>query len=123
MTQADINRKVQFFDLAAQRERQRSPKMVQETKAVRHPVGSGSGVRLAYCKEDAPGDNTIDCYLDTNETGTEVAVTCHICKGSALNEATPRLADNDEIFVIEIGGTWYCITTFHATEDCDCYEA
>lgn len=80
--------------------------------------------RIAYCKEDAPADNTIDCYLDTDATGTEITVTCFIAQGgSALNNAAPRLKDGDGIMVSKIGGTWYCLTTFDVDEECDCYEA
>lgn len=79
----------------------------------------GAGVRLAYCSEAAPADNTIGATLDTT-SGTAITVTCHICNGSALDEAVPRLADNDEIFVVKIGATWYCTTIFQASEDCDC---
>lgn len=79
----------------------------------------GAGVRLAYCSEAAPADNTITATLD-HTTGAAITVTCHICNGSALNEAVPRLADNDEIFVVKIGATWYCTTTFDTSEDCVC---
>ena len=82
----------------------------------------GAGVRLAYCSEAAPADNTIAATLD-HTSGTAITVTCHICGGSALNEAVPRLADNDEIFVVKIGATWYCTTVFDTSEDCDCYSA
>lgn len=79
----------------------------------------GAGVRLAYCSEAAPADNTIAATLD-HTTGTAITVTCHICNGSALNAAVPRLADNDEIFVVKIGATWYCTTIFQTSEDCAC---
>ena len=78
--------------------------------------------RLAYCSEAAGADNTIAATLD-HTTGTAITVTCHICGGPALNAAVPRLADNDELFVTKIGGTWFCTTVFQVSEDCDCYTA
>lgn len=79
----------------------------------------GAGVRLAWCSQAAQGDNTITATLDST-TGSAITVTCHICGGSALNAAVPRLADNDEIFVVKIGATWYCTTIFQTSEDCVC---
>lgn len=80
--------------------------------------------RVAYCKDDAGAATTIDCYLDTDATGTQITVTCFIAQGGTkLNEAVPRLADGDGILVSKVGATWRCLTTFMASEDCDCYEA
>ncbi|MHC4617204.1 MAG: LamG domain-containing protein [Planctomycetota bacterium] len=83
----------------------------------------GGSVRLAYVKTTPGATATVACYLDTDTTGTEITVTCHICGGSALNAAAPRLTDGDEIFVTKLGGTWYCTTVFDTDTDCDCYEA
>ncbi len=77
-------------------------------------------IHLAYAKAAAGAASTIDCYLDVDETGTEVTVTCSISGGTTLNSAIPRLDNGDLIFVTQIGGTWYCLTTFQATEDCVC---
>jgi len=92
-----------------------------------YPVGPYSGqVYRAQVQEDAPADANISVKL-TDQDGTEIGsafdVACEICGGSALNAAVPRLdtSDNDIIFVTNIGGTWYCTTTFQTTEDCDCY--
>jgi len=80
-------------------------------------------IRIAYCKENAPADATIDCYLDTDATGEEVTVTCHIAQGgTALNAAAPRLADGDIIMVMNVEGTWRCLTTFDIDEECECYS-
>ncbi len=77
--------------------------------------------RVAYCKDDAGAAVTIDCYLDTDATGTEITVTCFIAQGgAALNAALPRLADGDGIIVSKIGATWRCLTIFMASEDCGC---
>ena len=90
------------------------------------PPGIGNKramVHVAYCKDDAGSGSTITCYLDVDSTGEEITVNCHICGGSALNAAVPRLADGDEMLVSLMDGNWYCLTVFQTTEDCDCYEA
>ena len=59
-----------------------------------------------------------------------VDVYFNISGGSDLNEALPRLAEDDEIFVVESvfdnSGTpvtrWYCVSNFQTTEDCVCEE-
>jgi len=88
------------------------------------PLRQQPDVRMAFCKEDAGSGNTIQAYLDKDGTGTEITVHCHICNGSNLNEASPRLQDGDRIFVKKFyDGTndwWWCLTTFQATEDCVC---
>lgn len=80
----------------------------------------GGAMRLAYVKTTPAAVATVACYLDTDATGTEITVTCHICGGSALNSAFPRLTDGDEIFVTKLSGTWYCVTTFQTSEECVC---
>ncbi len=67
----------------------------------------------AYVKTDAGSGNTIDCYLTTDETGTEINVTCNIPNGMDLNEVMPLLADGDVITVAKIGGTWFCVGLFN----------
>jgi len=81
--------------------------------------------RIAYCKEDAGVGNVITCYLDKDETGTEIAVHCSIAQGgTALNAAVPRLKGGDMIFVQKIyDGTddfWYCETLFNPSVYCVC---
>lgn len=74
--------------------------------------------RIAYCKDAAGAATTIDCYLDTDATGTEITVTCSIAGGGNLNTAVPRLTDGLPIIVTKIGATWRCTTTFNASQDC-----
>ena len=50
---------------------------------------SGGGVRTAYCKTDTGTGNTWPCYLDTDETGTEITVYFDI-----HNPATPGSSEN-----------------------------
>jgi len=75
----------------------------------------GGAIRLAYVKTTPASVSTVDVYLDTNDTGEEVQVTCIITDGTSLNAASPRLTDNDIIFVAKINGTWYCMSLFHTT--------
>jgi len=80
--------------------------------------------RIAWCKDDAGAGATIDCYLDADNIGTEITVSCSIAGlGINLNEAVPRLEISDKIFVTKVGATWWCLTTFMKSEDCDCVEA
>ena len=79
----------------------------------------GSATRKAFVKTTPGAVETVACYLDTDATGEEVTVTCSVIGGAALNSAVPRLADGEAIFVTDIAGTWHCVTTFQASQDCD----
>ena len=84
------------------------------------PAVSGGAVRIAYCKTAAHAATSIDCYLDTDGTGTEITVNCSISGGGNLNAADPRLADGDVIFVQKFGSDWWCIAPFQGDENCIC---
>ena len=75
--------------------------------------GGGNTVSIAYCKTDSPDSDEIQCYLDTDETGTEVTVKCLIINGTSLMHSAPFLNDGDPVWVTEVsvGGTtsWYII--------------
>lgn len=103
------------------------------------PDSSDVGVvRRARTTQDAPGNDTIRCSLYDEVTGVlaiegpeyNTDVICLISNGSALNSATRRLEENDELFVtvsvFDNGGTpdfrWYAIEGFAGTEDCVCKE-
>lgn len=84
-------------------------------------AASVSSVRLAYPVDDAGAGTTINCYLDTNLTGTVVTVSCSIFGGSDLNEASPLLNnDGNPIFVRSIGGMFWCVSLFDVVEECGC---
>ena len=59
-----------------------------------------SGIRRAFCKEDAPFGTVIDCYLDIDDTGEEIEVTITITGGSHLKYAAPLLVDGLLIWVV-----------------------
>jgi len=75
----------------------------------------GGAVRVAYVKTTPGAVSTVAVYLDVDATGEEATVTCSITDGSALNAATPRLTDGDQIFVGKINDTWYCLSLFYTT--------
>ena len=70
---------------------------------------------MAYVKTTPTTGTTVTCYLDTNDTGEEVTVQCHIVDTANLEDATPTLTDNVPLLVVKIGGTWCCPSLFRAT--------
>ena len=89
-------------------------------------------VTRATCTQDAQATNQITANLFKSDgtEGTAITVFCNISNGSALNEAVPRLEDNDEIFVTQSvfddGGSpvtrYYCVSNFQASENCTCEQ-
>lgn len=71
---------------------------------------------------DAGGDNTIDCYLDTDITGELVEVEFDISRGgTALNAVVARLEIGDPIVVWQDGTTWRCVgSPFSPSRNCVC---
>ena len=80
--------------------------------------GGGSVIRKAYAAAAAGTGATISCYLDEDGVGSPVTVYCEIAGGSALNAASPLLADGDMICVWDDNGTWRAIQTFDNTTEC-----
>jgi hypothetical protein len=81
-----------------------------------------SPVLRAFCSEDAPEDNIINCYLDSYGSGIPVPVVCSIVGDNpsadeVLSLSTPRLERRDEISVVLIDGIYYCTTIFSLTTD------
>jgi len=81
-------------------------------------VRRSAGIRIAYCKNAAGTGSTIDCYLDTDGTGTEVTVTCLLSRTSNLNAAFPLLQDGDAINIWNNAVTWTSLQTFIGSEAC-----
>lgn len=92
----------------------------------RNKGGGGSVGRRAFCMTAAGGGDTIACYLDTDETGVEITVTCNIVNGSDLSAAVPRLTAGLEIPVKQspVDGElqWVCEWPFLGSKDCVCVE-
>lgn len=78
--------------------------------------------RKAYCKDNAGAATAIDCYLDTNGSGTVISVNCIVNPSANLNAATPRLSVGDMILVEKIGAEWWCSNIFMGDITCLCTE-
>ena len=86
----------------------------------RRPAVGGHGtLRHARVKTTPGAVTTVVCNL-TDADGEEVTVTCDICNGTALNAASPRLAEGEYIAVYQEAGTWRCAAPFQTTEECVC---
>ena len=96
-------------------------------------IGSGTQVRRAITTAAAGAAQTIVCNLYDSSgieqtTGDEAGITVYcIVTGSAnLNEAIPALADDTDIFIVQLpydnAGTveqrWYCIQIFQSMGIC-----
>ena len=94
-----------------------------ESRWVGRPISPS--IRMARTTESAPADTEINCNLIDNDgeittgLGSGVEVSCRTTEGANLNEARPRLADDEYIFVGNTQGTWWSITVFQRTEDCN----
>ena len=85
-------------------------------------------VRMARTTEAAPASKSVICNLIANDGETEITsglgsgieVHCRTTMAMNLNEALPRLASGDYLFVQNIAGKWWCTTVFHTSEDCIC---
>ncbi|MFQ5769755.1 MAG: hypothetical protein ACE5HX_04410 [bacterium] len=85
-------------------------------------------VRRAKTTVPAGASTSITCNLFANDGETEITsglgsgieVFCKTTLGANLKDALPRLANDDEIFVENIAGKWWCVQTFQASENCIC---
>ncbi len=89
----------------------------------------GTSVRKSFVRTppvapDGPEDpvEPLECYLDRNGTGEEIIVTCEICGGNSLVDATPRLEEGKLLYITfdNIDSVWRPLFPFQASEDCDC---
>jgi hypothetical protein len=80
----------------------------------------GSGLRRAYCKDDADAKQTMDCFLDIDTTGEQITATAMVAQGDStnLNSCWPVLEDGDPISVTKIGSTWYIVGDFQPIDIC-----
>ena len=95
-------------------------------------TGGGSSIFRAACTEDAGIGSAIDAALfkPDGTAGEAIEVTCNISNGADLNDAVPRLEDEDVIYVRSIfwddsetpTQRWECVTNFQGSEDCLCVD-
>lgn len=91
-------------------------------------IPNTSPVRMARTTEAAGASQQITCNLILNDgetEGPEIEVHCRITRDITsteynLNQALPRLATGDYIFVENISGKWWCVTVFQVNEICIC---
>lgn len=77
---------------------------------------TGNSLRWAFCSEDAGSGNTLDCFLDTDETGTLVTVYFKLLNCSNLDSGHFTLIDGVPIPVMKRNGAWWCIVPIEGTE-------
>ena len=87
-------------------------------------------VRRAITTEAAPAAQTITANLydldgveQTSGDESGVSVTGIFIGGGFFSSSVPRLAENDDLFVVKLKNgsgvdTWYCITLFQAARVC-----
>lgn len=83
---------------------------------VRIGGGSGGSIRWAFCAEDAGAGNTLDCFLDTDTTGTPVTVHFKLLNCSSLEDGHFTLTDGVPIPVMQRNEQWWCIIPIEGTE-------
>ena len=77
---------------------------------------TGNSLRWAFCSEDAGSGNTLDCFLDTDGTGTLVTVYFKLLNCSSLDSGHLTLTDGVPVPVMKRGGSWWCIIPIEGTE-------
>lgn len=87
-------------------------------------------VRMARATEPSGAKNNITCNLVANDGETEITsglgsgitVYFRVNQNDAEypNAAEPEFADNDYLFVQNISGKWWCVTTLAQHEPCTC---
>ena len=77
---------------------------------------TGNSLRWAFCSEDAGYGNTLDCFLDTDGTGTLVTVYFKLLNCSSLDGGHLTLTDGVPIPVMKRAGNWWCIIPIEGTE-------
>ncbi len=103
MRRDQLNRRTHQTSAAARAERHQSPQVIQRGGAVRH---GGGRARRAFVKTTPGATTSVDVYLDTDATGTEVTVSCYIYGGGNLEDAFPTLVDGMPLWVQNDAGTW-----------------
>jgi hypothetical protein len=85
--------------------------------------------RMFKTTEAATANENITCNAilsdgteaaSANDILYEIELYADISHGSALNEASPRLQDNEYVLAQHIRGKWWMTTKFQAADDCAC---
>lgn len=76
----------------------------------------GGSVRWAFCAEDAGTGNTLNCFLDTDTTGTEATVYFTLLNCNHLEDGHLSLTDGVPIPVMQRNEQWWCIIPIEGTE-------
>lgn len=84
----------------------------------RRPIASSSGIRWAFCKNNAGSGSTIACYLDTNIVGEEITVHCDLITATNLSDCFPTLEIGQRMPVAKEGDTWRSLWWFQGNEAC-----
>lgn len=77
---------------------------------------SGSSLQWAFCAADAAYGNTLDCFLNTDETGTLVTVHFKLLNCTNLEDGHLSLTDGVPIPVMKQDSNWWCIIPIEGTE-------
>lgn len=93
------------------------PERVQTSPAIRRG-GFGNAGRWAFCKTVAGEGNTLQCFLDKDNTGEEVTVYFTLLNCEDLSEGHLSLADGTPIWVAKRADNWWCTTPIEGSGDC-----
>lgn len=77
---------------------------------------TGNSLRWAFCAQDMGSGNTLDCFLDTDGTGTLVTVYFKLLNCSNLEDGHLTLTDGVPIPVMKRGSNWWCIIPIEGTQ-------
>ena len=87
-----------------------------------------TGARLVRLAEAVGAVTNVTCNLVLNngveaemdELGYNINVYARVIGDGNLNEAIPRMEDDDYVMAENIHGKWWFTTDFQITEDCEC---
>ena len=93
-----------------------------------HDVTKATGIvappRRGFVKAQPTSQNTVECYLDEDESGTPVSVVCDICDASGIgatfsSPTIPVLADGFPMWIAQNhASVWHNVTPIFVVEEC-----